>query len=330
MHDTDREGQHCGHSETERAAASRHAPGEWRSTDAAFNALTCVKSQPDSALASRFSPYSWALSGGVRAGIGLVGFPARREIVSMVGRIVRAGGAVLAALAIVAGGALAGVGSAGAQSSEEGFQGSVGDLLFDFTVIGFPPCPPISQDNMPCDDGRFSSRAVVGDIGVGFKGTRELDRGDTAQMETTFWVEPPIFDQQPNLQIASTTVRTPRGFVFTGGEVKAGLAQMLDATFAVDPATGDVTATAPAGGWAIPSYQNSDGRFRTGSVTVVLNYEATEYVSQGEAAVRFSGTGTPESDWVLTGKTQVVPELVSTINSGSTVGSSRLFGSSGS
>ncbi len=250
---------------------------------------------------------------------------------AMAGHVARTGGAVLAALTIVAGGALAGVGSAGAQSSEDGFQGSVGDLLYDLTITGFPPCEPVSQDNMPCDDGRFDNGMVtVGNIKVDLDGPNELNLGDTAQITAYLWESPPYgvdLSKEPETQITSATVRVPRGFVFTGGEVSSGPTQVFDATFVVDPATGDVTATAPTNGWTIPRFQAANGVYHSRGIGVKLNFEATEYVYRGESAVRFSGTGVPSSDWVQTGETRVLPEPVASIASGSSVGSSEIFDS---
>lgn len=228
----------------------------------------------------------------------------------MAGQVVRAGGSVLAALTIVAGGALVGVGAAGAQSSDM----NMPVACDPFTDEDF------KDDPFPCDLQRFDERAYAGAFHVLFTGRDRVSPGENAVVRAYFSNNNP---GRSGLELTSATVRTPRGFVFTSGSVRlneynsSNSGVPVDASFTVDSATGDVTVTAPTGGVDIPSFEDSPGGVRSQVVLVTLNYEPTEYVIDGKSSVRFSGTGVPDSDWVATGVTQVAPDFGGFGSSGS-------------
>jgi hypothetical protein len=211
----------------------------------------------------------------------------------MVGSLVRKGGSVLAALAVVAGGAVTGVGTAGAAGSGSLEQGSV--------ALGSSAPPCYFEDPMPgCDDGLFNDEATVGNISLVYTGT---SRAVALGQETGFRARLSGRD----VAITSVTHHVPRGFEFTGAHVWSwayplgdAIETTLDSTAVVDPVTGDVTITAPAGGWIA-----ADGRF-TGSVFVSLDYKVTALSPDGASGLRFTGTGVPASEgWMATGTTKV-------------------------
>ncbi len=85
----------------------------------------------------------------------------------------------------------------------------------------------------------------------------------------------------------------------------------------VDPGTGDVTVTAPEGGWALMPGQNG-GRLEGGSVTVEFVYQAPDLAVGSTGGMTFTGTGVPASqDWVATGATRVMPGFMGTGSTGS-------------
>ncbi|TJZ79969.1 hypothetical protein FCG67_03480 [Rhodococcus oryzae] len=246
------------------------------------------------------------------AGKGLAGASRLRETsVEVAGHVVRKGGSLLGALTIVAGGALAGVGAAGAVDTGS-FTSELGACQ-PFTDVDLGPSA--------CDDLRYQDRAVVGDFDVELTGRDRVSHGENAVVRANFSINKPgdLVDPQSGLELTSATIRTPRGFVFTSGDASLSSWSsdaVLDATFTVDPETGDVTVTAPTGGWVIPTRESSWG-VAAGSVRMNLNYTATESVDSGESALRFSGAGVPESGWVATGTTQVAPDLGGFGSSGS-------------
>ncbi|AQA20491.1 hypothetical protein BTZ20_5790 [Rhodococcus sp. MTM3W5.2] len=89
----------------------------------------------------------------------------------------------------------------------------------------------------------------------------------------------------------------------------------LDSTAVVDPVTGDVTVTAPAGGWAIPTAATDAGSL-TGYLSVGLRYKVVKSYLDGTTGVTFTGTGVPASEgWVATGFTKVTPVDLGTFGS---------------
>lgn len=219
----------------------------------------------------------------------------------MVGSLVRKGGSVLAALAVVAGGALAGAGSAGSVA--------LGSSA--------PPCSP--EDSMPgCYHSNFEDVKKVGDIRLGYSGPKEAVLGSEVAFEPTLYAgDYGYHPSVPDVAIKSVTHHAPKGFEFTGATVYAytpagwpvgSTVTYLDKTVVVDPVTGDVTVTAPAGGWAVPVGDFGTSGFNSGWVNVVLTYKVTELVSDGTSGATFTGTGVPASEgWVATGTTKVTP-----------------------
>ncbi|MFG1785847.1 hypothetical protein ACGFIU_25725 [Rhodococcus oryzae] len=121
----------------------------------------------------------------------------------------------------------------------------------------------------------------------------------------------------PDVAVATVTHRAPEGFEFTRAEVTSYdwtpgryPITVLDSSAAVDPVTGNVTVTAPAGGWAVPEIVINNApdptRYVSGTVFVKLRYTATEPVRDGASGLTFTGTDVPASEgWVTKGITQV-------------------------
>lgn len=244
----------------------------------------------------------------------------------MAGYLVRAGGAGLAALAIVAGGA-ASAGTAGAQSLEPGTELSsdpVGSIAYGLVDAGSATveqaeCEPpydVDLETAMCDDLRFQDRASVENFQAKLTGRDQMFHGEEAVVKAIFSIAKleELADPQSGLELASATIRTPRGFEFKGGKASlsgvsgVSTATPLDLTYTVDPETGDVTVTAATGSMDLPAWQAAWGWF-SDEIQMELTYVATEYVTDGETALRFSGTGVPDSGWVASGVTQVTPDL---------------------
>jgi hypothetical protein len=207
----------------------------------------------------------------------------------MVGSLVRKGGSVLAVLAVVAGGAFAGAGSAGSVA--------LGSAA--------PPCSV--DDSMPgCYDSWFEDVKKVGDILLGYRGPKAVALGQETSFVAVFNAGDGSYqDSIPDVAIASVTHHPPKGFEFMGVDVSTAT---LDSTAVVDPVTGDLTVTAPAGGWAVPKHQASNGHWDSGYVEVVFTYKVTKLVLDGTSGLRFTGTDVPASDgWMVTGTTKVTP-----------------------
>ncbi|MGW0040815.1 hypothetical protein [Rhodococcus sp. NPDC003348] len=233
----------------------------------------------------------------------------------MAGRVVRSDSAVLAVLAVLAmaaGGALVGGGAAGAQSADFG------------STQGDSSCPPFTDQDGPvggignfCDDYRWQKYAQVGDFQAGLTGRDSVQPGENAVVRTSFKVS------EAGLRVASATVRTPKGYEFTGGTVSLNRTA-APATFTVDPETGDVTVTTAGDGWEVPvtamhnGLGEPNGMF-AGWVEMELTYRTSGLIplGVGETALRFSGTGVPDSGWVVKGITTISP-----VPSGISLGSS--------
>ena len=172
----------------------------------------------------------------------------------MVGHLVRKGGSVLAALTIVAGGAVMGAGTAAGQTFGEWqhrqrhWQGVQPGLLPR-------PCSVESFQSQRAGrqfrSGRFGSRSCPTvykprALGVVIPSPR---RAVHPRCRTTSPPPPDVV-----IDVAhSTTRRRP---VSNSRETYAyayshRIQQRLDSTSTVDPVTGDVTVTAPDGGWAL-------------------------------------------------------------------------------
>ncbi|TQF74754.1 hypothetical protein FK531_01270 [Rhodococcus spelaei] len=230
----------------------------------------------------------------------------------MVGKLVRAGGSVLAALTIVAGGAVVGMGTAGAQT------GSADEVWRNLVS----PCydsDPFFPDQRPCYRNNFSDSGMLGNYKGAYFGAKTVDQGAHATFTAVVVAQEAAFQvaaPEVNVDVTSVTHRAPKGFEFVAVKVTGitpapqplgGQAVALDSTAVVDPVTGDVTVTAPAGGWAL--LPGRDGRqFAGGSVSLVFDYKAPDKDLGGDNGFTFTGTGVPASNgWVAQGNTRVVP-----------------------
>ncbi|WP_139191321.1 hypothetical protein [Rhodococcus tukisamuensis] len=196
---------------------------------------------------------------------------------------------MLAALAIGVGVATMGAGAAWGVSSS-----AVGGVD--------QGCAGLEQ---PCDTSFWSPSERVGNsnIYLGYQGPGEAEVGREVGYFPSFSAP----DGMPGLAVTSVTHHAPRGFEFVGAEVSSRTPPWwtdvnLDSTATVDPVTGDVTVTAPEGGWVIPT----DG-FRSGQLYVYLRYKVVKPYLAGTAGVTFTGTDVPASKgWMATGITREV------------------------
>ncbi|MFC9786828.1 hypothetical protein [Rhodococcus sp. NPDC127528] len=233
----------------------------------------------------------------------------------MAGRLVRAGGMVLAALTIAAGGAVTGVGTAGAAGSGslEGGSAALGSSA--------PPCS-VDDSMLGCDDGKFHTfDKRVGNFRMSFSGSDEVAIGHNTVLTANFFLGDSRGGQVslPDGAVESVTFHPPKGFEFQSVKVRSytpnfypedPISTNPDSTAVVDPVTGDVTVTAPTGGWAITKRVSSEGFVYSGQLSVDVGFKATQTVDDGTNGVTFTGTDVPASEgWLQTGTTRVVPDL---------------------
>ncbi|MET4610687.1 hypothetical protein ABIC28_001665 [Rhodococcus sp. PvR044] len=232
----------------------------------------------------------------------------------MVGSLVRKGGSVLAALTVVASGITMGVGTAAGQSwwEDEVLQ----NLL--------PPCTIESMPSGgPCYERAFTDEGMAGDLHMSYAGPKDVKSGDVVSFYASSSAgEGGYQPAVPDVEVSSVTHHPPRGFEFMDATVFArkpgwypegSTHWALDSTVAVDPVTGNVTVTPPAGGWAVPKsreyHPNPDTTlFLSGDVTVQMRYRASGYGLDNPSGVTVTGTGVPASEgWLATGNTRVTP-----------------------
>ncbi|SDC49736.1 hypothetical protein [Rhodococcus tukisamuensis] len=220
----------------------------------------------------------------------------------MGGHLMRAGGAVLAALTIAAGGMTVGVGTAGAASSSGHW-----DTHCPPPYLGWPSSAELLT---PCDGQEFGSVVKVGDTYLGYYGPDGAAPGEEVKFRMWFSLEYPLDSNptpdvsQPDRVITTVTHHVPRGMEFRAVEVTSG-SRRLDQTTAVDPVTGDVTITAPGDGWVIPN----DATLNT--IYMTMTYRVTEVGEDGTSRITFTGTDSPVSGkWAATGNTRSHQEFM--------------------
>ncbi|MFD4423393.1 hypothetical protein ACFWO5_00985 [Rhodococcus sp. NPDC058481] len=228
---------------------------------------------------------------------------------------------MLAALTIVAGGALMGAGTAAGQTwwADEIWQNLV------------RPCndhSPQFPDLGPCYRNGFADSGMLGNYKGAYFGVKEVDPGADATFTAVVVAQEAAFQvaaPEVNVDVTSVTHLPPEGFEFVGVKVTGytptetppGPLVDLPSTVAVDPVTGKVTVTAPEGGWALQPGRNG-GKFEGGSVSLVFEYKAPDKALDGANGFTFTGTGVPASDgWVASGNTRVLPAGGGTGSTGS-------------
>lgn len=235
----------------------------------------------------------------------------------MAAYLARTCAATIAALTIVGGGA-------GTAVADTWWADEIWQNLLRPCVDYSPQFP----DRGPCYRNGFSDSGTLGHYGVRYYGLEEVDPGAETVFTAVVGAQEVAFDvadPEVNVDVASVTHHPPKGFEFIGVRVSGYTPTPaptfpvgeLDSTIEVDVATGDVTATAPAGGWALLPGRNGDG-FASGAVRVDFIYRAPDYAPGSASGVTFTGTGVPASDgWVATGVTRVMPGFLGTGSTGS-------------
>lgn len=206
----------------------------------------------------------------------------------MAGNLGRGGVAVLAMLTVAAGGAAVGVANA-AGSSEE-------------TCSIFLDCGGEEQLG-------YGSR---GDVGITYLGPAYAVAGQDVTFTADLGALPFYEGASPETVISSVTHRAPEGFTFVGADVTSyeetpGVypVKFLDSSAAVDSETGDVTVTAPDGGWAVPPRVAGTTNW-VHRVEVKLHYHVTKPIAEefARSYITFTGPEVPASDdWVAQGAT---------------------------
>lgn len=229
----------------------------------------------------------------------------------MVRHLVRKGGAVLAALTVVAGGAMTGMGTAAGQT------GSADEIWRNLVRPCYPTDDGFFPDRGPCYRNTYSDTGMLGNYKGVYFGVKTVEPGADVTFDAVVVAQEAAFDvpaPELNVDVTSVTHHPPKGFEFVGVKVTGstpvplppGPYVNLDSTVAVDPATGDVTVSAPAGGWALQPGRNGE-MFAGGAVSLVFTYKAPDKDVDGDTGFTFTGTGVPASKgWVAKGNTRVV------------------------
>lgn len=243
----------------------------------------------------------------------------------MTGRIVRAGWAVLAAVALAAGGGGAAVaqssdfGSGSAGGTGTGGTGGTGGTPWwvdefqsnTWSICGDTPHP---MDPDPCYRNRDFQTASLGDYRISLSNVKEAHPGDQTGFDVSVWADNAAFDgADPDVGVTSITFRPPKSFEFLdvmvhGWRPGETLAHQLDKTVDIDEATGDVTLTAPAGGWKLRPRGTEEGAVDTTDVVSVTFLLRAPERAFGEAiGATFDGIGAPASEgWLTSGETHVL------------------------
>lgn len=218
--------------------------------------------------------------------------------------LVRAGGSVLAALTIVAGGAVMGAGTAVALPS----------WMDEIWQNVAPPCVA-GQDNLGdarpyCYNTWFLKNEIVGDQKFYYQGRKVAAPGAEVQFHVGVrGMQAAYDDPAADVDVTSFTHHVPKGFELIGVRAVrqtptdrgAPVDEKLeDFTTVVDPVSGDVTVMAPSGGWAIPPGYDH-GRFESSSVSVTFTYRAPDEAFQGTTGMTATGTEVPTvRGWIMT------------------------------
>ena len=251
------------------------------------------------------------------------------------------GGSVLAALTVVAGGVVLGSGTAAGEAiifgSSTGSAGPVPSWL-DEALDGLRPCetkysPPPNQyaipDRGPCYIDEHTTKATHGNYAVEYMAPNEAEPGAEVTFRARIEALEAAFDvadPEHNVDVTSVTLRAPEGFEFLGATVVGRtpwatspnpITVDFDSTSVVDPATGDVTVTAPEGGW--PIWPGMDAhRFEGGKVDLIFTFRAPERAEGSTHGFTFTGTTVPESRGLVVARNiRVMPDAAGAGSSGS-------------
>jgi hypothetical protein len=200
----------------------------------------------------------------------------------MVGKAVRGGVSILAALTVAVSGAAVSVANAAGSSDElcAMVEGGCGG------------------------SGQYGYGASRGDVAIVYKGPEYAVPGQ----DVTFVAElRPMLDEgeTPGVSVDAVTHLAPEGFEYTGADVSSyeetsGVypIKFLESSASVDPETGAVVVAAPNGGWTLPA------RASNGIVYVNIHYRVTKPITDEYVLsyINFTGRDVAASDeWVKSG-----------------------------
>ncbi|EME15655.1 hypothetical protein G419_24264 [Rhodococcus triatomae BKS 15-14] len=239
---------------------------------------------------------------------------------------VRVGGAVLAALTIGGAGTTIGVATAGAEavvfgSSTGSVDGGTPWRLDEFLSDHLRGCRHESfyVDSGPCYDNGFSTSGTLGDYKGTYDGPDEVEPGAEVEFIASVRADMAAYDvtnPDTDVDVTSVAYQPPEGFEFMGVVVRGRLAGdprnpvELPSTVSVNPDSGRITVSAPAGGWAMNPFMLPLSQWTSTNVTLQFTFRAPEGETPGRTSgFTFTGTSVPTSSGlVAAGTTRVWPE----------------------
>jgi hypothetical protein len=243
----------------------------------------------------------------------------------MTTKLVQVGSAVLATMAIGGAAMTVGVTTAGAAGIIGGLPtGSVGQTpwLVDEAMDQLRPCGPSYPypDRGPCYSNGFWNSGLLGDYEGTYYGPDEVEPGAEAEFTAQVVADIAAYavpNPETDVDVTSVTYQPPEGFEFVGVIVRGALAGdrnnyvELPSTVGMDPDSGRITVSAPAGGWAMIPYLDGGSRWESTGVILDFTLRAPEGRTPGRTGgFTFTGTSVPASNGVVaTGTTRVWPEL---------------------
>ncbi|MFE3290240.1 hypothetical protein [Rhodococcus sp. NPDC059234] len=228
------------------------------------------------------------------------------------GGLVRASGAMLAALTIATGGLVLGAGTAAAEASSDYLAPTcTADHTAWNQIYGIDLLTGSLGGD--CKGAWFESQVPVGNAELYYRGTDRAEVGQVINFNVRIQlVDPSLSD----VVVTSITHHAPTGYEFLsvyGGtnSFEPPTSELLRPVVAVDPVAGDVTLTAPDGGWPI---RKSTGK--SGYIQLSLTYKVISVDGDSTSGIKFTGTDAPASgDWMATGDTRGLQNSVGSLGS---------------
>lgn len=185
-------------------------------------------------------------------------------------------------------------------------------------------------DRGPCYTNGFWDRGTLGDYSAVYYGPEEAAPGAEVVFTAVVVAEDHAFsvpNSEEDVDVTTVTYLPPKGFEFVGVRVTGHTPSEtpslppepdLERSVSVDPGSGEITVTAPNGGWVLQPGRNGD-KFEGGSVALRFTLRAPDQrVSGSSSGFEFTGTSVPSSDgWVASGTTRVWPDAEGTGSAGS-------------
>ncbi|MFC7448283.1 hypothetical protein [Rhodococcus daqingensis] len=213
---------------------------------------------------------------------------------------------------------MVGVGSAGAQSSDVDTAAAAPWWVDEIQSNTWPICSGWEQhpnDPDPCYRNVDHQSASLGDYRISFHTPKEMWPGNQFAFQGSIWADDAAFvgAGPDGVGVTDITFRPPKGFDFVGVTVHGWLpgetvAVELNKAVDIDEITGDVTVTAPAGGWKLRPYDTEVGAAdSTDRVYFDFMYRAPDRALGSTSGITFTGIGAPAAEGSLvTAETHVL------------------------